>query len=151
MSAATSPALSPLYQKATKYWEELVEECKKQTEAINACAKKHGFSDEHLIELICGSCIQMRRSHLPSTRIEAGLSFLPWGPAVTGTVTGYDDDGTSFGHEEFELLIATDLDGSIIAIVEEGRSLLPGDVARYLTQNFRRCFPGVSLYQAAVS
>lgn len=145
MSAATSPALSPLFQKATKYWEDLIDECRKQTEAINACARNHGVSGEHLVELISGSCIQMRRSFPPSTRIEAGLSFLPWGPAITGTVTGYDDDGSSFGHEELELLIATDLDGSTIAIVEEGRSLSPEDVARYLTQNFRRCFPGISL------
>jgi hypothetical protein len=145
MSAATSRALSPVFQAATKYWEDLVNECQKQTEAINACATQHGLTGEELVEWFQGSGIRMRRSRLPSTTVQAHLDFQAWGPAICGTVTGYQNDETSFGHEEFELLIATDLDGSTIAIAGEGRSFSPAEVARYLTQNFRRCFPCISL------
>jgi hypothetical protein len=149
MSAAAKPAPCPLYEEATRFWEELVAHCKEQTDSINACASHHGLSPDDFVEWIPGDRIQMRRSSLPSTRVDACLDFRPWCPTIRGTICGDEADDAKFALEEFEMLIAKDIDGEVVAVYEEGKSLSPSDVAMYLTQNFRRCFPGISLYESA--
>jgi hypothetical protein len=73
------------------------------------------------------------------------MHFYPWGPMISGTVTGDQADDLKFAPEEFDLVIAKDLDETVVAVINEGRSLRPREVALFLTQNFRRCFPCISL------
>ena len=65
---------------------------------------------------------------------------------ISVSVTGDEAEDLEFFPQEFELPIATDLDGSIVAIFEEGRSFSPRELATYLAQSLRRCFPGLRLY-----
>ncbi len=148
MSAA-SVAAYPLHQEGRKYWEELACECKRWAEAINTVLDQHGLRDEERVECHPGAQIRIIRSQIPSTTIEVNLDFYSWGPVISGTITGEQETNLKFALQEFELLIATDLDGSTIAIADEGRSLSPEALATYLTQNFRRCFPGISLCETA--
>ncbi|MBV9611215.1 MAG: hypothetical protein JO091_02030 [Acidobacteriaceae bacterium] len=73
------------------------------------------------------------------------INYCSWGPMLDGIVTGLEEDGLEFCPEEFTIQIAKDLDGSVVAIFEEGRSFSPRELASYLMQSFRRCFPGVAL------
>ncbi len=145
MSAATSPARAPLAQEGQAYWEHFVDECMRQTEAINAVAAQRGFAGEHLVQCAPGAELHMLRAHLPSTSIEVDISFHSWGPVIRGRISGRDYDDLEFRPEELDVPIAKDLDGTVIAIFDQGRSFSPEELAMYLTQSFRRCFPGLSL------
>jgi hypothetical protein len=145
MSAVTASAPIPLFHEANAYWQELTQECKRQIEAINAILEKHSVATDDRVEWISGSQLQMCRSQLPSTRVLFTMHFYPWGPMISGTVTGDQADDLKFAPEEFDLVIAKDLDETVVAVINEGRSLRPREVALFLTQNFRRCFPCISL------
>ena len=146
MSAAVM-APCPLLKEATEFWEKLRDECKRQMDAINAAASKHGMSGDELLQWTSDSAqIAMNRSACPSTKVEVKLEFYNWGPTITGTVRGRQDCAMNFAPEGFELPIAIDLDGEVVAMVDEGRSLCPREVALYFTQNFRRCYPGIALH-----
>ncbi|MBV8808684.1 MAG: hypothetical protein JO033_08415 [Acidobacteriaceae bacterium] len=144
MSAATV-APAPLVREGNGFWQEFVARCKGHVESINAAASRHGYSQEELIEWRCDDHVQMMKSGFPSTAIKATIKFFGWGPLISGLVTGEQDPNLKFSAEEFELPIACDLDGEVVGVFDEGRSFSPQDLACYLTQNFRRCYPGVSL------
>ena len=144
MSAA-SVAPVPLFRDGNEYWQELVSQCKQRVESINGAASSHGYGPDELVNWFSGAGIQLTKSGYPSTRIKAFINFQAWGPMICGVITGDQDSGLKFSAEEFEIPIARDLDGAIVGIFEEGRSFSPHDLACYLTQNFRRCYPGVSL------
>jgi hypothetical protein len=114
-------------------------------EAINACVLHHGLDTSELVEWCRGGDIHMAKPNCPSTAVKASIEFHSWGPVISGTVTGWEYEDTRFQLEEFELPIAKDLDGEIVAIFEEGRSFSPHDVACYLAQHFHRCYPGIAL------
>ncbi|MBV9295871.1 MAG: hypothetical protein JO145_09875 [Acidobacteriaceae bacterium] len=144
MSAA-SPATSPFFREATEFWDELVDECSHETESINACVSQHGLPTEGLVKWTPGAEIHMSRSSYPSTTVQARFEFFSWGPMISGTVTGQQDDDLNFAPEWFDILVAKDLDGATVGILGEGRSFTARELATYLTQHFRRCFPGISL------
>lgn len=144
MSAATV-APAPFFREGNEYWQELVAQCKQRVESINGAASHHGYGADELVHWFSEGPIQMMKSGHPSTRIKASISFESWGAMISGAITGEQDPNLKFSAEEFEIPIACDLDGEIVGIFEEGRSFSPHDLACYLTQNFRRCYPGVSL------
>jgi hypothetical protein len=145
MSAASKPAATPLFREGKEYWEDLVRELKHQMQRINHAVSRHGCTDEDLVRWLPGESVHMLRSRHPSTGIQADLQFRSWGPVISGAITGYQDEDYRFFPEEFEILIAKDLDGSVVAIFDEGRSFSSQELAAYLVQHFRRCFPQISL------
>jgi len=145
MSAtATSPAPVPMLQEGLAYWEELVNECKRQINAINAAAMDHGLLTEHLIEWIPGRNLGMIRRETPSTEIKLNLCFENWGPVISGAIKGRQQEDLRFYPEELEVPLGQDEDG-MVAIFGEGKSLSPREFAGYLAQRFRRCFPEIAL------
>jgi hypothetical protein len=144
MSAAT-PALLPLFQEGESFWEELVRECKRHTEAINAAASEHGLPPACVVEWSSSREIGLIREQLPSTEIKLGLCFETWGPKISATIRGQQAEELRFYPEELEVQLGRDPDQGVVAIFDEGRSLSPRQLASYLAQNFRRCFPGISL------
>jgi hypothetical protein len=145
MSAATISAPIPLFQEASQYWQELINECKHYTDTINAVLAQHGVPADDRVVWQVGSQTQMSRSQLPSTKVQFNMQFYSWGPMISGTVTGDQADDLKFAPEEFDFVIAKDLDDTVVAIIDEGRSLCPKELAMLLTQHFRRCFPCISL------
>ncbi len=146
MSAVAVSAPIPLFQEANAYWQELIQECKRQMDAMNEILSQHGVPEDDRVTWTHGSQMQINRSQLPSTKVQFNMQFYPWGPMISGTVTGDQAGDLKFAPEEFDLVIAKDLDESVVAIIDEGRSLTPREVALFLTQNFRRCFPCISLW-----
>lgn len=145
MSAASATALARLSQEARAYWEELVTECHRQAKAINQVASRRGLSAGHLVECRSDSDLHLFTSLCPSTTVKMTITYHSWGPVITGLITGREQDDLEFCPEEFEVPIARDLDEAVVAIFDEGRSFSPRDLATYAMQNFRRCFPGLSL------
>jgi hypothetical protein len=145
MSAASKPVATPLFHEGNQYWEELRSELKRQMDQINDALTRHGLSSGQLIRWLAGAGIDLQRSEHPSTGIKADINFRSWGPVISGEINGYQDEDYRFFPEEFEVLIAKDLDGEAVAIFDEGRSFGPAELAAYLMQHFRRCFPEISL------
>ena len=145
MSAASKPVATPLFHEGNEFWEELRSELQRQIEQINHAVFRNGCTEEDLVRWIPAEGIRLLRSRNPSTGIQADLYFRSWGPVITGAITGYQDEDYRFVPEEFEILLARDLDGSVVAIFDEGRSFSPRELAAYLAQHFRRCFPDISL------
>ncbi len=145
MSAASKPVATPLFHEGNCYWEELRSELKRQMDQINQAVSQHGLQNDQLVHWLPCSGIHLLRSHHPSTGIKADINFRSWGPVISGEITGYQADDYRFFPEEFEVLIAQDLDGAAVAIFDEGRSFAPRELAAYLMQHFRRCFPDISL------
>jgi hypothetical protein len=145
MSAASKPAATPLFAEGTNFWQELVAELRRQIEQINQAAAQHGLTSEHFVRWLPAPGFHLMRSERPSTGIQADLHFQSWGPVINGSITGYEYDESRFFPEEFEVMIAKDLDGAVVAVFDEGRSFSPRELAAYLTQHFRRCFPEIPL------
>ncbi len=89
--------------------------------------------------------IAMVRDTYPSTEVHLRLTFEHWGPSISGLVRGYQDEDLRFYPEEFEYAVGSDEDDRIVAITGEGRSLSAHELAKYVAQNFRRCYPGLCL------
>jgi hypothetical protein len=149
MSAATATALAPLFQEGSTYWEELVRECRRNMDAINSAVMAHGLPPDHLVEWAPGRQIRLVRRRCPSTEVALDISFERWGPTITGTVTGYQEEDMRFYPEEIEVPLARDGDEGIVGIFGEGRSVSARELATMVTQIFRRCFPGISLPSAS--
>jgi hypothetical protein len=133
-----------MLEEGLAYWEELVNECKRQMNAINAAAINHGLLSEQLIEWIPGHHLGMIRRQTPSTEIKLNLLFESWGPVISGAIQGRQQEDLRFYPEELEVPLGHDEDGTV-AIFGEGRSLSPREFAGYLGQCFRRCFPEFAL------
>jgi len=144
MSAAAT-ARAPLVQEGGEFWDDLVSECKRQADAINAVAVTRGIPSEECIECRVAQELQIWKLRCPSTAVNVRINYCSWGPMLDGIVTGQEEEDQEFCPEEFTIQIAKDLDGSVVAIFEEGRSFSPRELASYLMQSFRRCFPGVAL------
>ena len=145
MGAATRMAFPRLLEEGKGYWESLISECQRHVQAINACAARHGYSADNLIKWVPDGSLHVLKSHCPSTSVKVTINYCSWGPMLDGMITGQETEEQEFLTEEFTVQIATDLDSSIVAIYEEGRSFSPREFAAYLMQNFRRCYPCVSL------
>lgn len=146
MSAvATAKATVPLYQEGLRFWQELLEECKRHVQAINSAAVARGISLDSLVQLQPGTDIHMFKTGYPSTDVKALLSLFAWGPVIQCTISGARDAAHRLLTCEFEMPVARDLDGQIVAVFDEGRSFRPSEVASYLTQAFRGCFKNIPL------
>ncbi|HLH05510.1 MAG TPA: hypothetical protein VKX25_22265 [Bryobacteraceae bacterium] len=143
-AAALSPS-APLVQEGNQFWQQLTEECRRQVEDINAVVSEKGLSPDQCVHCTGGRELRMFKAGTPSTLVKVLLGFYSWGPMLSVAITGQQTHDSEFFPEECEMPIAVDADGSIIAIFDEGRSFSPREMAAYLTQAFRRCFPGVCL------
>ena len=145
MSAAAVSAYTPLSLEGNEYWQQLMDECKRQIEAINAIVSEKGLSRDHYVQCMAESELRMCKSANPSTTVKLIIGFYSWGPMLSLAITGHQTDDWEFFPEECEMPIAMDGDGTTVAIFDEGRSFSPRELASYLTQAFRRCFPGLCL------
>jgi hypothetical protein len=145
MNAAISMARIPLAQEGLRYWEELIEQCKRQTILINGALSNCGAGEDQMVKWLDGPEIRMIRAAYPSTVIRLSLDMHSWGPMISGIINGRETDELQFASEEFEFLVAKDLDDSTVAVFGEGRSFSPRELAAYVVQNFRRCYPELSL------
>ena len=145
MNAAISMARIPLAQEGLSYWEELAEQCKRQTALINDALTNCGAGDDQKVDWIDGPEIRMLRRSYPSTSVTLRLDMHSWGPTISGTITGRETEDLQFASEEFEFLVAKDLDDSTVAVFGEGRSFSPRELSAYVAQNFRRCYPELSI------
>lgn len=128
-----------------RFWNQLIQECKRQTDTINLALSEHGMGTEDHIECRAGQHLHLIRSRYPSTTSKVGIAFEHWAPVLKVHITGYQKPMFGFRQEEFEMLLAEDGDGRVIAVFDEGRSLSPREVACFLTQHFRRCYPNIPL------
>ena len=147
MCAAASPARipAPWREEGSNYWERLVTECKEQIQAINSALSKHGHGAVDHVEFRADEHLQLIRSPYPSTTIHAKIEFERWGPIIKVSIKGHQRPDFGFYPEEFEIPLATDSDGSTVAVFDEGKSFRPHELAAYLAQTFRRCFPRIAL------
>ncbi|HEY7212747.1 MAG TPA: hypothetical protein VH477_20880 [Bryobacteraceae bacterium] len=145
MSAAALSAMNPLVSEGNDFWRDLGEECRRQIETINTIVAEKGLSPDHCVVCSAGPELRMAKTANPSTIVKLIIGFYPWGPMLSLSITGHQTDDWEFFPEECEMPLAMDGDGSIIAIYDEGRSFSPRELATYLTQAFRRCFPGVCI------
>ena len=145
MSAAVMSPSAPLVREGTQFWEELAQECRRQVEDINAVVQEKGLSRDDYIQCAAGRELRMSKSGTPSTLVKILLGFYGWGPMLSVSITGRQTHDSEFFPEQCEMPIAVDADGAVVAIFDEGRSFSPRELATYLTQAFRRCFPGVCL------
>ncbi len=146
MSAAATSAPLPLFREGSEYWKQLTEECQRQTEAINSVAAQNGLSDKDCVCCTIEPELRILKSTYPSTLITVRIGFYLWAPMLSVALTGDEVEKLEFFPEEFEMPIARDLDGAIVAIFDEGRSFSAHELATYLTQRLRRCFPGLCLH-----
>ena len=146
MTIAASPAHipTPLREEGIQFWKQLIEECKNRVSAINCSLSAQDRDSKDQIELRAGEYLSLSRLRYPSTLIVVRITFEHWGPVLRVDITGHQKPEVRFPHEELELPLASDVDGSIVAIFDEGRSLRPQGVACLLTQSFHRCFPRIS-------
>ena len=142
---AAAAAQAPLYRQGEFYWRELIAACQRQAEAINAVAAQHGVPQGHRLQIGPGPDLHIFTSHCPSTSVRLRINYCSWGPMIDGVVTGFEDEDHEFCPEEFTVQLAKDLDGSTVAIYEEGRSFSAKELATFVMQSFRRCYPAVSL------
>ena len=145
MSAAYVQKPVPLYLEAGQFWEDLVGECGRLVEAMNSAARLSGIEPNALIRFTSDPDIILRKDGIPSTEIRISLSFHSWGPFLKTEITGAQASGRRFSTSQLEIPIACDLDGSVVAIFDEGRSFSARDLTRFLMQSFRRCYPDVTL------
>jgi hypothetical protein len=135
----------PLFHEGKRFWEDLISECRRLTDAVNKVAASDGVSSDQLIRCDADEDIRMLKKGYPSTDVKVRLNFHSWGPVICAAISGEQNSGRKFKGAELEIPIAQDLDGSVIAIFDEGRSFSAHDLTRFLIQSFRRCFPAVPL------
>ena len=145
METAARIASTPLYQEGMNFWDQLSHLCKRRVAAINSVVNRDGLPREQQVEWVPDKGIHLTRAGYPSTTIKAHIEFHSWGPRISGVVTGHQSSDWRFAPEEFEFSLSKDLDGTVVAVFDEGLSLTPHACAAYLTQSFRRCFPHLAL------
>lgn len=145
MSAAVCTQPNSLFQEGMNFWQELGTECRRHADAINAAALSEGFPEDHLIRCETRGGIHIEKPGVPSTDVNIRLLLKPWGLVIAAEVTGLRDPNRRFSTAEIEVPLGRDLDGSVVAIFDEGRSFSVRDLTRYLMQHFRRCFPVLAL------
>ena len=145
MCAASAAAPVRLYAEAKQFWRELTEECQRYVNCINATLSQNGIDADGLLECTAGAdTLQIIKARTPSTVVNLTLNLYASGPVILATVRSQRNDGKNALPKEFELPIAMDLDNSVVAIYDEGRSFSPHEVASYLTTHFHCCYSGIS-------
>jgi hypothetical protein len=146
-AAATAPPgpRAHLREEGMLFWERLITECKEQIQAINSALLKHGNGLTDQVEMRSDEQLQLIRTHYPSTTVYASIDFERWGTVIRVSIRGHQRPDFGFYPEDFEMPLATDSDGTIVAVFDEGKSLRPAELAAFLAQTFRRCFPRIAL------
>ncbi len=145
MTAAVSPVLVPLYDEGMRFWRELISECKDQVLAINSALSHHGQAVDEQVAYLADEDLHLHRLQYPSTTVKVNIRFERWGPVLKVMITGLQTPDFGFFPKELEVPLATEGDGCLVAVFDEGRSLTHRELASYLTQQFRRCFPRITL------
>jgi hypothetical protein len=146
MSAVSVQAPLPHYEEALAYWDELTLQCRRHVKAINAVILENQLPEDDGIKWRPGPfSVAMVRGSYPSTDIKLNLMFEHWGPKISGSVRGHQEEDLRFYPDEFEYTVASDQEDQMVVITSEGRGLTPHEFAKYLAQNFRRCYPSISL------
>jgi hypothetical protein len=145
MATGACVAALPLRSEGLRFWEGLVHECRTQIQAINSVLSGCGRGADEQVECSANEGLHLERTKYPSTTVDVRIRFEDWGPVLQVLITGLQRAGFRFFPEELEVPLATEGDGSLVAVFDEGRSLSPRELASYLTQHFRRCFPGIAL------
>ena len=146
MSAVSIQAPLPHYEEALAYWDDFTVQCRRHVKAINACIFENQLPEEQGVTFTAGPRgVSITRGYYPSTEVKMRLEFEHWGPKICVSVRGDQDPDLRFYPEDYEFTVATDMDDQMIAIITEGRSLTAHEFAKYVAQNFRRCYPGLSL------
>lgn len=146
-ASATTPPRLPAQRKeeGLYFWEQLVKACKENVQAINCALSSHGRTANDFIELRADEQLQLIRTGYPSTTLHARIEFESWGPVIKVSLRGHQRPDFGFYPEEFEMPLATECEGCLVAIFDEGKSFTPSDLAAYLVQHFRRCYPHIAL------
>jgi hypothetical protein len=145
MSAAKQATL-PHYQEAIAFWNDFTSQCQGHVKAINEVVAENQLPEGDGVEWRPGSLsAAIVRSSCPSTEVKLNLAFEQWGPKISGLVRGEQEEDLHFYPEEFEFAIGCDQYDRVVAITQEGGSLTPHEFAKFVAQNFRRCYPGISL------
>ena len=142
--AAARQQLQPLFLEGSHFWKDLVSNVQQRVHEINRTAAACGSASD-LLRVQEEAQLTIVKEGVPSTAIQLRLKFEPWGPVIAGVISGRQSNAARFSTEEFEVPLSRDLDGSVIAVFDEGRSFTANDLARYLLQRFRRCFPNLTL------
>jgi hypothetical protein len=146
MSAVTVQVPLPHYEEALAYWDELSLQCRRHVQAINAVTLDNQLPEADGVRWQTGPLsVGMVRGAYPSTEIKVSLMFEHWAPKICGSVRGEQQEDLRFYPEEFEFVLCPDQDDQFVAVTTEGRGLSPHELAKYLAQSFRRCYPGISL------
>lgn len=135
---------APLALEGVAFWDTLVAECDRQIGATNRVISAYGLPPDQLLEFTHQREVQIRKPAPPSASTQLSIDFFSWGPVIRGKTNGREKD-SEFSLGQWDMPIAKDLDGTVVAIFDEGRSFSPKDLARYLIQGFRRYYPAVSL------
>lgn len=135
----------PLSHEGFTFWRDLIEKCERYTAAMNAAISERGLAPDQRLECHHDRELQISKIAPPAIKIRLDLDFFSWGPIVRGKITGQEGKDREFCLEEWEIPIAQDLDGSVIAIFDQGRSFSAQDLACYVLQAFRPCYPDLSL------
>lgn len=146
MSAVSVKVPLPNYKEAHAYWEDFTQQCRRHVEAINSLLDEYQLPPEQGLTWSSGPRgAAMVRSYFPSTEVRMRLEFEHWGPKICVSVHGNEDVDLRYYPDEYEFAVAADTDDQTVAITNEGRSLSAHEFAKYVAQNFRRCYPGLSL------
>jgi hypothetical protein len=146
MSAAVSSATLSQHQEALVYWDEFTKQCQHLVKAINEVVVVNKLAESEGVEWKPGNLsAAIVRKSCPSTEVKLDLAFEHWGPKISGSVHGQQEDDLHFYPEEFEFVVGSDQYDRVVAITGEGGSLSPHEFAKYVVQNFRRCYPGITL------
>jgi hypothetical protein len=143
MASAVAPA--PLRQEGAWFWEQLTEECKKLVGAVNCALANHGVAADDRVQCETGPELRLIRAHRPSASIQVNMMIELWGPVLRVRIAGHEGNQPGMLRQELEMPLATDVDGCVVGVFDEGRSLCPRELACYLVQQFRPCFPRISL------
>ena len=141
---AAAMVRAPLTLEGLAFWEELITECDRYTAAINGVISAQGLGTEHLLDFTRDRGLHIRKCASPSASTSLAIEFFSWGPVIRGKLSGREQD-SDVCLKEWEVPLARDLDGTVVAIFDEGRSFSPEDLARYVIQGFRCYYPALSL------
>lgn len=143
--SAPAAAQAPLSIEGSLFWEDLVAECKERVEGLNRLLSSRGFKEQDLVEFSAASALRIHKTVDPRMEIRVDINFRSWGPVLTGSVKGKGAGEMDFCAKEFEFPVSKDLDGSVVAIYDQGKSFSARDLSFYLMQNLRRCYPEIAL------
>src|SRR4051794_23225416 len=102
MSAAAMQPV-PLFHEGRRFWEDLVNECRRLTDAVNKAAASDGVCSDQLIRCDAEEDIRILKKGYPSTDVNVRLNFHSWGPVICAAISGEQNSGRKFKRAELEI------------------------------------------------